>query len=301
MPTFRIISFDGGGIKGALSTRILKRLYSENKDLIQKTNLFAGTSTGALISLALASGISVEEIDNMYCFDNLKTIFSKRHFNLFRPKFKNDDLKELIMNTLPKDATLKDLKKLVFIPAFHLKGVTRNHWQGVFFNNINNTFNHKLVDVALASSAAPTYFPSHNDFIDGGIITNSPSIASIITVIHELPNKYKLNDFKVLSIGTGETPRKISSNTSKWGIFQWSIRPFSSVKLPLTSVLLNDTLPLEDLYAKELLKNNFKRVNPIIPFNVEIDDYTKVNELKDIANKMDLTETNDFINNIFLK
>lgn len=261
MSSFRIISFDGGGIKGALSARILKRLCDENENLIEKTNLFAGTSTGALIALALASDISPAEIDKIYNFENLKKIFSPKHLNIFKPKFNNKNLKKIISTILPKDATLQNLKKQVFIP----------------------------------------YFPSHNNFIDGGIITNSPAITSVITVIHELPNKYKLNDFKVLSIGTGETPRNITSNTSKWGILQWSFRPFSSVKLPLTSILLNDTLPLENLYAKELLKENFKRINSTLPYNIEIDDYTKVDYLKNVADKMDLTKVNNFINDIFLK
>ncbi len=136
MSTFRIISFDGGGIKGALSTRILKRLYLDNPNLLKKTNLFAGTSTGALIALSLAYGLNGKEIDDIYCYKNIKKIFSPKRFNLFHPRYRDKMLKIFIESTISKEATLNDLQKYVFIPAFHLKGVNQDHWQGVFFNNL---------------------------------------------------------------------------------------------------------------------------------------------------------------------
>lgn len=54
MAPFRIISFDSGGVRGALSARILKRLSNKFPNLISRTHLFAGTSTGSLIALGLA-------------------------------------------------------------------------------------------------------------------------------------------------------------------------------------------------------------------------------------------------------
>lgn len=303
MSTFRIISFDGGGIKGALSTRILKRLYLDNPNLLKKTNLFAGTSTGALIALSLSYGFNGKEIDDIYCYKNIKNIFSPKRFNLLHPRYKDKSLKNFIESTISKEATLNDLQKYVFIPAFHLKGVNQDHWQGVFFNNLtkNITSNERLVDVALASSAAPTYFPSHKNYIDGGVLTNSPAIASLITVLHNMKGKYTLDDFKVLSIGTGITPKKISSNTKNWGVLQWAIKPFSKVKLPLISVLLNDDAALEDLYCSELLGDNYLRINPILLEDIEIDDYTKVPLLKLTADNYNYEKANKFIREQFLE
>ena len=303
MSTFRIISFDGGGIKGALSTRLLKRLCLDNPTLLEKTDLFAGTSTGALIALALAYGINANEIDDIYCYKNIKYIFSPKRFNLFHSRYKGNRLKAFIESTLSKETTLNDLQKYVLIPAFHLKGLTQKHWQGVLFNNIteNITSNEKLVDVALASSAAPTYFPSHNNYIDGGLLTNSPSIASFITVLRNMKGKYTLDDFRVLSIGTGLTPKAINSNTNNWGLMQWAIKPFSKVKLPLLSILLNDDNALEDLYCQELIGDNYLRINPILLKDVEIDDYTKVPFLKSTADTYDYKKANKFIREHFLK
>lgn len=301
MCAFRIISFDGGGIKGALSTRILKRLAQKNPNLIKKTDLFAGTSTGALIALSLAYGLNADEIDDIYSYENIKKIFGHKRFNLFHSRYKNKTLKKLISSTIPEDTTIGDLKKFVFIPSFNLKGVTEDHWQEIFFNNLkdNPTYREKVLDAALASSAAPTYFPIHKNFIDGGVVTNSPAIASVISTLNSNPDKYKLSDFRVLSIGTGITPKRIKSKNNNWGVLNWAINPFSSVKLPLISVLLNDTVQLEDLYAKELLGNNYLRINPLLLDDIELDDYKKVPLLKEIADKYSLSNVDAFIKENF--
>lgn len=297
MKNFRIISFDGGGIRGAVSTRILKRLVTSNPNLLSKTDLFAGTSTGAIIALSLAFGLSIDAIDNLYCYDNLKKIFGHKSLNLFHPKYKNTDLKNLITSTIPIETTLKDLKKYVFIPAFNVYD-----FSDVFFNNLseNSTIKETVLDACLASSAAPTYFPSHKNFIDGGLVTNSPSIASVIAAIHDLSPKYKLENFRVLSIGTGDNPKKITSNTTNWGVLKWAFNPFSKVKSPITSVLLDDTSSLADRYCIELLGDNYLRINPLITCPIELDDYKKLNTLTSISDNYNLDEANTFIKKYFL-
>lgn len=116
-----------------------------------------------------------------------------------------------------------------------------------------------------------------------------------------MKGKYTLDDFKVLSIGTGITPKKISSNTKNWGVLQWAIKPFSKVKLPLISVLLNDDAALEDLYCSELLGDNYLRINPVLLEDIEIDDYTKVPLLKLTADNYNYEKANKFIREQFLE
>lgn len=303
MSTFRIISFDGGGIRGSLSTTILRRLVQSNPKLLEETNLFAGTSTGALIALSLASGVSSKEIDDLYSYENIKNIFSPKHINLFKPKYSNKNLKKLITTIIPEKTKLSDLEKMVFIPSFNVKGLTENRWQGIFFNNIkeNITYNASVVDAALASSAAPTFFPSHNNYIDGGIVTNSPSIASLIAVMHSLKDKYKIDDFRLLSISTGDNPKRIISNTKNWGILQWVFAPFRKVKFPIINILLDNTSPLEDLYCKELLGSNYMRINPILMKEIEMDDYKYVPYLKRLGETYNLDKANNFIREYYLK
>ncbi|MGL6173870.1 MAG: patatin-like phospholipase family protein [Cellulosilyticaceae bacterium] len=303
MPTFRILSFDGGGIRGALSARILKRLCDRYPQLISQTNLFAGTSTGSLIALGLAYGKTPDFIDNIYNSKDMKYIFTHTHRGPLRPKFDNKHLRNVLLDIFPNQATLASLDKYVFIPSFNVKGYTGKADQAVFFNNLTNnpTISETLINAALYSSAAPIYFPSVNNFIDGGIIANSPTAAPLIFTQAVFPNTYRLNNFRLLSIGTGFYPSIIDKDSSKWGVLQWSINPFCELKYPLISFLLEDSPELECIYCEQLLKYNFFRINPELPHRINLSDYKKVQELKELGNSIDLSKTYDFIENIFLK
>lgn len=302
MSTFRIISFDGGGIRGALSTRILKRICNKYPDLLRRTDLFAGTSTGSLIALGLASGKDANYIDSLYNYETIKVIFTPSHLNLFRPKFNNKNLKNIVSSVFSESLVLGDLKKYVFVPSFSIKGFSSDNWQSVFFNNLSHgsTYSSKVIDVAMASSAAPTYFPSYKNFIDGGVIANNPAAASMIYAMKTLKPKHALTDFRILSIGTGMTLNQIKSNTSSWGAFQWILGPMCDVKAPLVSILLNAN-PLEDLYCMELLGSNYLRINPILKYKIPMDDYEKVPLIKNSVDELDLTDVFKFIETHFLR
>lgn len=303
MAPFRIISFDGGGVRGALSTRILKRLCEKYPELLSRTNLFAGTSTGALIALGLAFGKDSNFIDNLYNYENIKSVFTPAHFNPFKPKYSNKNLKYMLSSMFPENLTIGDLQKYVFIPAFNVKGYTTNNWQSVFFNNLakGELSQAKVIDIALASSAAPTYFPSHKNFIDGGVIDNSPSVSSMISTMRILKPKHQLSDFRVLSIGTGETLDSIKISTSAWGPVQWALYPTTKLQLPLVSILLMNNIPLSDMYCQELIGANYHRINPILNHEIPLDDYKMVPLLKTSVDNLDLSACYHYIENYFLK
>lgn len=303
MPTFRIISFDGGGVRGALSTRLFKRITDRYPMLIKHTDMFAGTSTGSFIALALAYNKTPTFIDNFYNYNNMKYVFTPEWHGLFRPRFSNTHLRHLLLDVFPPQLSLSSLGKYTFIPSFNVKGYTKEGYEIVFFTNLinNPTITEKVIDVALYSSAAPTYFPSVNNFIDGGVVANSPTTAPLLYVRSVLGNTYKIPDFRILSIGTGYYPAAITQNTSNWGLSQWSVSPLKQSKSPLLSILLEDPVQLETLYANELLHKNFFRLNPDLPKAINLADYKEVPRLKSLADETDLSATFDFIENHFLK
>ena len=302
MKNFKILSFDGGGVKGALSIEILIRLVNKFPNLLNEVDLFTGTSTGAIIAAFLAKGIPLKELNNLYTTKIAKDIFSPSKLNLIRPKFNNNSLKELINNYFQEDFKISDFEKYIFIPAFYLGDKEKNSWEPVFFNNlsINSTNNFIARDAILASAAAPTYFPSHKNYIDGGVIANSPTAISILSTLSSFP-KYKIEDIVLLSIGTGNSPEKIIGKTENWGILQWSFHPFSKMKSPLLALLMDGMSDLEDMYCKEFLKNNYFRINPRVPKFIELDDYKFIPYLRAVGNTCDLSKLNKFIENIFLK
>ncbi|MGL5380840.1 patatin-like phospholipase family protein [Clostridium sp.] len=303
MKSFKILAFDGGGVRGALSVRILKKLCEKHPNLLNEIDLFAGTSTGSIIALALAYGISIDNLDNLYSYEVTKKIFSPSRFNLFKPKFSNKNLKIELSKYFPDDLTIGDLKKHVYVPTFNVKGLTNDSWEAVFINNLtpNETSSFTVIDAALASSAAPTYFPSHNNFIDGGVVANSPTAACIFSSLNAIRYRGYSREIKLLSIGTGDSSERIHGNTEKWGIFQWSFHPFTKMHSPLVSLLMDGMCDLEDIYCREFLKSNYFRINPPVSKFIEMDNYKFVPYLKALAENVDLTPTCSFIENIFLK
>jgi uncharacterized protein len=303
LKTFKILAFDGGGIKGALSVEILNRLCSKYPNLLDEVDLFTGASTGAIIASLLATGISAKELNTLYSIPVAKKIFSPSHLNLIRPKFNNTNLKNIISNYLDDNLKLSDLEKYIFVPAFNIKGINKNSWEPIFFNNLskNYTSDFSVKDVILSSSAAPTYFPSYMDFIDGGVIANSPTAISLLASISAIGDLYNLDKIRLLSIGTGDSPERINGKTEKWGILQWSFHPFAKMKSPLLSLLMDGMSDLEDIYCKEFLKHRYFRVNPKVSKFIGIDDYKFIPYLKLIADNYDLSSVCSYIENIYLK
>jgi len=200
---FKILSIDGGGIKGLYSASVLARL--EEKAGVKSGDCFdmiCGTSTGGLIALGLSNGMAAADLAKLY-LERGKEIFptaENRQLRwlqrkviqfatqtFFRGKFSNKNLKAILQETFG-DTTLGELQNLVIIPSFNLtSGMPRifkfPHKEGDFFMDKNI----KLVDAALATSAAPTYFPIHSIddtlYIDGGVWANNPSLCGLLEAI----------------------------------------------------------------------------------------------------------------------
>ena len=301
MKNFKILSFDGGGIRGALSVEILSRILDKHPKFLDEINLFTGTSTGAIIAALLAKGIPISEVQKLYSKEISKKILYKSKLNFIRPKFNNKFLENLLSTYFDNNFKISDFKKYIFIPAFYLGDEKSKSWKPVFFNNLSsNTVDIIAKDAILASSAAPTYFPSYKNYIDGGVIANSPTAISLIKTLSSFP-KLKKEDILLLSIGTGDSPEKIIGKTEKWGILQWSFHPFSKMKSPLLALLMDGMSDLEDLYCREFLKDNYFRINPPVPKFIELDDYKFVNYLKYIGETCDLSNLYEYLNNIYLK
>lgn len=297
MAKFRILSFDGGGIRGALTVNILKRLNDQNPQLIKKTHLFAGTSTGAFIALGLAYGLKVEELVDLYSLENARYIFTPGGLGLCRPKYNNQRLREVLLKIFPKDLRLLDLPKYVVIPSFRLNGSDSDSWRPIFLNNFpeSNNKHVTVIDAALYSSAAPIYFPSYKSHVDGGLIANNPSTAAIAMAADPYYANQIGDDICLLSIGTGFCPHKITANTSKWGLFQWMFNPNPS--FPLETIMFDGAVEADSYFSYQFLKERFFRLNPKIDSSITLNHYQKIPYLISLANEYDLTDVITWINN----
>src|SRR5258706_10385282 len=121
---FRILSLDGGGIRGFFSASLLSQFeQSSGKSVSDYFDLIVGTSTGAIIALGLASGLSATDILDFYRYHGPK-IFSQGRISrlprwLFRPKYRNAQLLAALQEIFG-EKKLNDLKVPVCITSYEL-------------------------------------------------------------------------------------------------------------------------------------------------------------------------------------
>jgi patatin-like phospholipase/acyl hydrolase len=202
---FKILAIDGGGIKGLYSSTILERFESKfNCLLSDKFDMICGTSTGGLIALAISLGIPCQEVSQLYQ-EKGALIFppssesSKRLKKVLRinkgkhlrkqlysgGKYSADALEKALIE-LFDEKQIGESRNLLCIPTYML--TEGRNW--VFkkdHSGLERDDQARYVDVALATTAAPTYLPVHEiegysnkQFIDGGIWANNPSLVGLI-------------------------------------------------------------------------------------------------------------------------
>ncbi|HUR54552.1 MAG TPA: patatin-like phospholipase family protein [Gemmataceae bacterium] len=227
----RILAVDGGGVGGIMPVRLIERLAVDHPGLLEKTDILAGTSTGGLIALGLGTGLTPTELGAIYQ-TWIPQIFSRANqrlwpFSLLRAKFRPSGLRRAA-TAIAGTRTLGQLGKAVVIPVLALERPqpppplpSRHFPAGIFLSTahrlVHNPARAKYhadswpcVDVALATSAAPTYFPAHRvnsevlgrwRFWDGGLVANNPAMVAVGEVTRV--SGQQRPDVRVLSLGTG--------------------------------------------------------------------------------------------------
>ena len=289
----RILSLDGGGYLGLSTAAFLQSCEKYFGTTTHESfDLFCGTSTGAIIALGLAYGLSANEIVDLYQqlgssvfkqspLSNLKQIFFA--------KYSSKTLKESLYKVF-EDSTLADIEskgKKVMITSFCLsKGrptiFKTDHSQRL---NLHNAY--KIADIALSSSAAPSYFPivklfdTHGDvphyYCDGGVFSNSPALLGFVEAISELQQKPA--DIKLLSISTPRVDLKKNQYTVlNHGLIGWA-RTLSTLFIDSNSIIMDEALRRivraygqeKPIYERIELSNTEK-----IPFDSVTQRYTEI-------------------------
>jgi uncharacterized protein len=308
MPNFKILSCDGGGIRGVLSAVLLNRLLGAYPGLLQDRagtiTLFAGTSTGGILALGLAAGLTPAQIRDLYVVNGKLIFDSSWTHNVVElggisgSKYDNVNLKQILQETFGAQK-LKDLHSRVLIASFSLDNqadASERTWNPKFFHNFtgpDSDGESLAVDVAMSTSAAPTYFPSYGVYVDGGVIANNPSMAAIAQALdgrNQADERTTLGGIKLLSVGTGASLQYISGQDHDWGDAQW-------IK-PILNVMMDGSVGVADFECKQLLGDRYYRVEPIFPAgkSFPLDDVSKIVDLMDLANSFDLTGTIAWLN-----
>ncbi|MDB5206706.1 MAG: Patatin [Flavisolibacter sp.] len=289
----RILSIDGGGTRGIIPATILSCIQDDyNKSPMELFDLFAGTSTGGIICIGLAAGLPPDKLVDLY-LNKSKEIFFEPWLDELTPAdeyvqagYSNARLYE-IMEDLVGEKTLGDLHndaafggsgKRLMITTFDLapddaSDRNKNYRPHVLHSSFMQCAKVKLKDLALMTSAGPTYFPIvQQRYVDGGVALNNPAMAAVTFAINKHKNgdgylyedggKSKglgltTDDLQLfsLSTGTGNINRIDPSVVKKgnWGKIHW-------IKY-LPDLLTESNMQSTMYYIKQILEDEqFHRV-----------------------------------------
>lgn len=300
MPSYHILSMDGGGIRGLLTIIIIQRLEAAHPGFLDQIELFAGTSTGGILALGLAHGLSPQRIRELYETSG-RRVFADSIFDDVRDLGKligaDYSLKPLKEELSKEFGTHKlgDLDKKVLVTTFDLDNDPDNPlkirtWRAKFFHNYSSAgsdVQENLVDVALRTSAAPTYFPIYQGYIDGGVVATNPSVSAIAQALHPESGNQDIDDLILLSIGTGISPRYLSQLDADWGLAQWAPQ--------LVGLMLEGGAGLADYQSRQILGRRYMRANPVLPVPIDLDGVEQIPLLQDIANQVDIQPTLEWL------
>ncbi len=309
MAKYRILAIDGGGIRGIVTTVMMQRLAATPglEGFLDKVDLIAGTSTGGLLALGIAHGLSLDDIHDLYVNDGPE-IFDDSWIDdvldlgkLRGADYKTAPMKRVFKRVLGENTTLGQLDRHVLITAFDLDNEdpdeNKRTWKPKIFHNFKSKSGNKddrrelAYKVGLYTAAAPTYFPSVDGYIDGGVFANNPSMCALAQTQDDryvgLPKD--MNEVVLLSLGTGTSLFHIKRKTLDWGYAQW-------IK-PLISLILDGISGIADYQCKQMLRDRYHRLAPVFPPKVSIpmDAVKKIPDMIAFAEGLRLKETSDWI------
>ena len=201
------------------------------------------------------------------------------------------------------DITLGDLEKTVLIPSFTLdnedKDQSKRRWKPKLFHNLptsDSDADEFAWKVGLYTSAAPTYFPAVDGYIDGGIYANNPCMCALAqTQDLRIEKRPALADVVMLSLSCGSAPSYIERKPRlDWGITQWAN--------PLLDILFDGVNDVATYQSQMILNDRFMRINPTFktPGSLGPDDVKRLPEMVMLAESYDLTDTLAWINKNWL-
>lgn len=310
----RILSLDGGGIRGIISCVILKYIEEQlqkqdnpNAKIGDYFDLVAGTSTGGLITALLLfpdgnkqAKFSVEEALNLYAKkgNDIFNVPFFQHllnpFGLLKEKISDKNIEKQLEEVFG-NLELKDLTKPCLITSYDV--TARKAMLFTSHNAQQPIKNFYVKDVCRSTSAAPTYFePAQiNSFynqqytlIDGGVYANNPALCAYAEarkinfsdILNDIqkPNCPTINDMVIISIGTGTVLKPYYfEDFDNAGKLKWIS--------PLIDILLSSNVETVDYQIQKMYETlgnrnsqNYHRIMPDLKkASPEMDDTSKEN------------------------
>jgi patatin-like phospholipase/acyl hydrolase len=290
---YHILSLDGGGLRGVLTAKLLERLERAVPGFLEQVDMLAGTSTGGILALGLAAGLSPTEMNQLYK-ERAARVFADSAWDDMRDlgkltgaDYSNQELQQAILELIGP-IRLDQLSKRVLISSFDLDSTPGEPgglrtWKPKFFHNFpgpESDGDQKVVDVALRTSAAPSYFPIYQGYVDGGVVVNNPSMCALAQAINPATGGQKLEDITLLSLGTGINAKYLSEQDADWGLAQWAPH--------LIHIMLEGGIGVADYQCHQILSECYMRLDPVLPVPIGLDQVKHIPLLEEIGEQVNL-------------
>jgi predicted acylesterase/phospholipase RssA len=360
---YLILACDGGGVRGAMTARIVQRMEEElgkaTRDKVvfrKRVDCFAGTSTGGIIALGLACDKTPADLVRLYK-ENADEIFkvytstdktdietkmyapfmkamqgldktfsllrrfarprsdipppgwSERADQLFFVRYESAGVRKVLAEVFGEDLTLAKLPpgRSVLVTTFRL-GTSDEAWQPVMLHNMlrdpdaeaKRIAETTVLDAALCTSAAPTYFAPHKHpqlgyCADGGVFANNPGVAALSMARRA---GHHLDDIRLVSVGTGSVsnymkvpPWEFSpkepeeARGTRCGLIAWLLpKAHDGVPAtPLLSAVFDAGALADETYCKGILGDGYRRIQVRLKKDIPLDDTRSIPDLIDLA------------------
>jgi uncharacterized protein len=305
--SYKILSFCGGGIRGLASVTMLNELYKQHPDIYSKADLLAGTSTGANIVAALATGKETPaELIKTY-LGSRRQFFENPSTDPLLPAYSMQKFASGVQK-LYGNKRLSDFKQAILTTAFNV-GSDPIPWEPILFNNLpgSTTANALVSDAVISSSAMPGMLGSYNGNIDGAFVNHDPTLAAIAVAVKSGVDP---NNIVAICFGTGFMANSLGSAASNWGAEQWQNgdpnNPYNVPPLlvngtasPILNASINGTSTnLIPELSSMLLPKRYAYLNPQLEFFIPENDSNLADLEYLVAQSLqvDLTAAIDLVN-----
>lgn len=282
-----ILAIDGGGIRGVFPAAFLAKVEeATGKEITDHFDLIAGTSTGGIIAIGLALGLSAAEILEFYEKYGPRIFAGNRQLKLVRQvgfaKYRSEPLREALTEVFG-DRRLGECRTRLLVPSLNLETGEVHVYKTSHHERFKMDYKERAVDVAMATAAAPTYFPTYRSsaglpLVDGGMWANNPAGPAAVEALGVLG--WHQGEAQLLSLGcTTEALRARPNRARRLGLNYWALK--------LVTVFMSGQSSASNGTAQLLLgHSNVVRVSPMMPHK-----RFKLDSVKDIEGLRGLGES----------
>ena len=270
----RVLSIDGGGVRGLVPALILAEIERQSgRPIYQQFDLIVGTSTGSILALGLTRPSNADAQQPLFAAKDLVQLYRDQGTQIFptsfavlrylrrifRPKF-SPQVAEALYEKYFEDVRLHEALTNVAVPAYDIEDSRR-----IWFRSYASAHGELLMrDLVRGATAAPTFFPparfavdtsvsssGHVALVDGALFANNPALDAFL-MAQKLLNNQEDKSLLLLSIGTGQSVRKHAFEDAwGWGVLGWMD--------PLLEIAFSDPA-IDDQAKQELAWNKYFRL-----------------------------------------